>query len=131
MTARKQVVESARVPRIGPYSQAVRVGDLLFTAGQPGIDPRTGAVAGPDFESQARQAFENLRTVLEDAGSSLGQVVRVNCFMADEGAFATLNALFGEYFPTEPPVRSAPVVTLPKGLLFSIDAIAVAGPHGA
>jgi 2-iminobutanoate/2-iminopropanoate deaminase len=123
----KQVVDSTRVPRIGPYSQVVRAGDLLFTAGQPGIDPKTGSVAGPDFESQARQAFENLRAVLEDAGSSLAQVVRVTCFIADPGAFATLNSLFGEYFPTAPPVRSAPVVTLPKGLLFSIDAIAVAG----
>ena len=127
MTARKEIVESTRVPRLGPYSQAVRVGDLLYTAGQPGIDPKTGAVAGPDFESQARQAFENLRAVLEDAGSGLEQVVRVTCYMADAGAFATLNTLFGEYFPTAPPVRSAPLVALPKGLLFSIDAIAVSG----
>jgi 2-iminobutanoate/2-iminopropanoate deaminase len=91
------------------------------------VDPKSGSVAGPDFESQARQAFENLRSVLEDAGSSLEQVVRVTCFMADPGAFPTLNALFEEYFPKEPPVRSTPVVALPKGLLFSIDAIAVAG----
>ena len=125
MTAIKQVVESKRVPRIGPYSQAVRVGDLLFTAGQPGIDPKSGTVAGPDFESQARQAFENLRAVLEDAGSGLEQVVRVTCFVADPAAFAALNTLFAQYFPAEPPVRSTPVVALPKGLLFSIDAIAV------
>jgi 2-iminobutanoate/2-iminopropanoate deaminase len=130
MTARKEVVASTRVPRIGPYSQLVRVGDLLFTAGQPGIDPRTGSVAGPAFEAQARQAFENLRAVLEDAGSSLEQVVRVTCFMADPDAFATLNALFEEFFPKEPPVRSSPVVALPKGLLFSIDAVAVAGATG-
>lgn len=131
MTARKEVVDSTRVPRLGPYSQAIRVGDLLYTAGQPGIDPKTGAVAGPDFESQARQAFENLRAVLEDAGSGLEQVVRVTCFMADPDGFATLNTLFGQYFPTTPPVRSAPVVALPKGLLFSIDAIAVSGrAHG-
>ena len=63
--SRREVLESKRVPRIGPYSQAVRVGDLIFTAGQPGIDPATGAVAGADFESQARQAFANLRAVLE------------------------------------------------------------------
>jgi 2-iminobutanoate/2-iminopropanoate deaminase len=129
VTAKKEIVESTRVPKLGPYSQAVRVGDLLYTAGQPGIDPKTGAVAGPDFESQARQAFENLRAVLEDGGSGLEQVVRVTCFMADAAGFATLNTLFGEYFPTAPPVRSAPVVSLPKGLLFSIDAIAVAGPR--
>ncbi len=124
MTIRKEVVESQRVPRIGPYSQAVRAGGRVFTAGQPGIDPRTGVVAGEDFEAQARQAFANLRAVLEDAGSSLDQVVRVTCFVTDAGAFATLNKLFGEYFPTSPPARSTPVVSLPKGLLFSIDAIA-------
>jgi 2-iminobutanoate/2-iminopropanoate deaminase len=95
------------------------------TAGQGGIHPKTGAVAGGDFESQARQAFANLRDVLEDAGSGLDQVIRVTCFLADASAFSTLNALFTEYFPTSPPVRSAPIVTLPKGLLFSIDAIAV------
>jgi 2-iminobutanoate/2-iminopropanoate deaminase len=127
MTVMKQVVESSRVPRIGPYSQAVRVGDLLFTAGQAGIDPKTGAVAGPTFEAQARQAFENLRAVLEDAGSGMDRAVRVTCYLADPGAFATLNELFAEYFPSAPPVRSAPVVSLPKGLLFSIDAIAAAG----
>jgi 2-iminobutanoate/2-iminopropanoate deaminase len=119
-------VASARVPRIGPYSQAVRVGDLVFTAGQPGIDPRTGQVAGDTFEAQARQAFANLRAVLEDAGSRLERVVKVTCFVTDAGAFGTLNALFEELFPGSPPVRSTPVVTLPRGLLFSIDAIAVA-----
>lgn len=123
----KQVIESARVPRIGPYSQAIRAGDLIFTAGQPGIDPATGAVAGKDFESQARQAFKNLRAVLEDAGSSMERVVRVTCFVADPGAFTTLNELFAEYFPTAPPVRSTPIVALPRGLLFSIDAVALAG----
>ena len=127
MAVTKQVVESSRVPRLGPYSQVVRVGDLLFTAGQAGIDPQTGAVAGPTFEAQARQAFENLRALLEDAGSGLHRVVRVTCYLADAGAFATLNELFAEYFPSAPPVRSAPVVSLPRSLLFSIDAIAAAG----
>jgi 2-iminobutanoate/2-iminopropanoate deaminase len=125
VTIRKEVVESSRVPRLGPYSQAVRAGELIFTAGQAGIDPKTGAAAGSDFESQARQAFANLRAVLEDAGSGLEQVVRVTCFVTDASAFSTLNALFVEYFPSSPPVRSTPVVALPKGLLFSIDAIAV------
>jgi len=122
----EEVVTSARVPRIGPYSQAVRVGDLVFTAGQPGIDPRTGQVAGDTFEAQARQAFANLRAVLEDAGSRLERVVKVTCFVSDAGAFATLNTLFEEFLPGSPPVRSTPVVALPRGLLFSIDAIAVA-----
>lgn len=123
--ARREVLESERVPRIGPYSQVIRVGDLVFTAGQPGIVPATGDVAGPDFESQARQAFANLRSVLEDAGSGLDQVVRVTCYVAQADAFPLLNELFSEHFPASPPVRSTPVVALPRGLLFSIDAIAV------
>ena len=125
MTARKEVVESTRVPRLGPYSQVVRVGDLVFTAGQGGIDPKSGQVAGDDFESQARQAIANLRAVLEDAGSGLEHVVRVTCYLTQADAFPVLNQLFTEYFPSSPPVRSAPVVALPRGLLFSIDAIAV------
>ena len=122
---RKEVVESRRVPRIGPYSQAVVAGDLVFTSGQPGIDPSTGAVAGEGFEAQARQAFANLRAILEDSGSSMEDVVRVTCFVADPNAFATLNALFAEHFPVQPPARSTPLVALPKGLLFSIDAVAI------
>jgi 2-iminobutanoate/2-iminopropanoate deaminase len=125
MTMHKEAVSSSRVPRIGPYSQAVRAGGLVFTAGQPGIDPKTGAVAGPGFEAQARQAFANLRALLEDAGSGMDDVVRVTCFIADPAAFGTLNALFEEFFPAEPPARSTPVVALPRGLLFSIDAVAV------
>jgi len=120
-----EVVESARVPRIGPYSQAIRMGDLVFTAGQSGIDPATGKVAGDSFEAQARRAFANLAAVLEDAGSGLERVIKVTCFITDPAAFATLNALFAELFPNAPPVRSTPIVQLPRGLLFSIDAIAV------
>jgi len=126
MALPSEVIDSARVPRIGPYSQAVRVGALVFTAGQPGIDPATGDVAGDSFEAQARQAFANLQAVLEDAGSSLARVVKVTCFVADPDAFPTLNALFAEFFPMAPPVRSTPLIRLPRGLLFSIDAIAVA-----
>lgn len=121
-----EVINSPRVPRIGPYSQATRVGDLVFTAGQPGIDPATGTVAGDTFELQARQAFANLAAVLDDAGSSLDRVIKVTCFVGDPSAFASLNSLFEEFFPHAPPVRSTPVVSLPRGLLFSIDAIAVA-----
>lgn len=124
MAKPSEVVDSPRVPRIGPYSQAVKHGGLVYVAGQPGIDPKTGAVAGGSFEAQARQAFANLRAVLEDAGSSLDRVLKVTCFVSDASEFATLNALFGEYFPAAPPVRSTPIVQLPRGLLFSIDAIA-------
>ena len=127
MAPRARVVDTPRVPKIGPYSQVMRVGSLLFVAGQPGIDPRTGAAAGETFEAQARQAFANLRTALEDAGSSLDRVVKTTCFVGDGTAFPKLNELYAEYFPSAPPVRSTPIVGLPRGLLFSIDAIAVAG----
>lgn len=125
MALPSEVVQSPRVPRIGPYSQAVRVGELVYTAGQPGIDPATGAVAGDTFEAQARQAFANLAAVLEDAGSRLARVIKVTCFVTDAAAFPVLNTLFAEFFPEAPPVRSTPLVQLPRGLLFSIDAIAV------
>ena len=125
MALTSEVIDSPRVPRIGPYSQAVRVGDVVYTAGQPGIDPASGQVAGDSIEAQARQAFANLQAVLEDAGSSLTRVVKVTCYVADPDAFPALNALFAEFFPIAPPVRSTPLVQLPRGLLFSIDAIAV------
>jgi 2-iminobutanoate/2-iminopropanoate deaminase len=126
MALTSEVIDSPRVPRIGPYSQAVRVGNLVYIAGQPGIDPITGKVAGDFFEGQARQAFANLRALLEDAGSSLERVIKVTCFLADPNAFGTLNALFAEFFPAAPPVRSTPLVQLPRGFLFSIEATAVA-----
>lgn len=122
----KKVIESPRVPRLGPYSQAVQVGDLIYTAGQAGIDPASGKVAGDSFAAQARQAFTNLRALLEDAGSGMDQVIKVTCFITEAEAFGTLNELFVEFFPTAPPVRSTPVVALPRGLKFSIDVIAVA-----
>lgn len=126
MALASEIIESARVPRIGTYSQVVRVGDMVYTAGQPGIDPDTGQIAGDSFEAQARQALLNLKAVLEDAGSSLERIVKVTCYLADASAFTALNTLFAEFFPTAPPARSAPIVELPRGLLFSIDAIAVA-----
>jgi 2-iminobutanoate/2-iminopropanoate deaminase len=128
VTVRQEVVESPRVPRRGPYSQAVRLGELLFIAGQVGLDPSTGALAGTTFELQARQAFENLRAILEDAGSSLDRVLKTTCFLAVPEAFDQLNALYAEYFPLAPPVRSTPVVQLPRGLLFSVEAIAAVAP---
>ena len=124
MTSPLEVVDSARVPRLGPYSQAVCHGGLVYVAGQAGIDPKTGTAAGASFEAQARQAFSNLRAILEDAGSSMDRVLKVTCFVADANEFGTLNTLFGEFFPAAPPVRSTPIVQLPRGLLFSIDAIA-------
>lgn len=106
------------------YSQAVKVGNLLFIAGQPGIDFRTGIIS-TDFETQARQAFENLSIVLQAAGSSLEKVAKTTIWLVDSSNFECLNKLYAEYFPSNPPVRSTPVVSLPKQeFKLSIEAIA-------
>ncbi len=83
MALPSEVIDSPRVPRLGPYTHAVRVGDTIYTAGQAGIDPATGQVAGDSFDAQARQAFANLRAVLEDAGSGLDRVVKVTCYVGE------------------------------------------------
>ena len=119
-------IATADMPKaLGPYSQVVEVGELLFVAGQPGIDPATGVVPEGGFEAEARRAFLNLADVLRVAGSGLDRVAKTTIFLTDAGNFAAMNALFGEFFPTSPPVRSTPIVGLPRGLQISIEAIAV------
>jgi 2-iminobutanoate/2-iminopropanoate deaminase len=106
------------------YSQAVRVGDLVFVAGQPGVEFRSGKTAD-DFETQARQAFENLCIVLRASGSSLRQVVKTTVWLRDAENFDSLNKVYAEYFPANAPARSTPIVDLPKpNLQISIEAIA-------
>ena len=110
-----------------PYSQAVRAGDLLFVAGQAGIDFSSGTVSD-DFDAQARQAFDNLAAVLRAGGSSLRRVIKTTVWLRDASNFDALNKLYAEYFPVDPPARSTPVVDLPKpNLQISIEAIAVLG----
>jgi 2-iminobutanoate/2-iminopropanoate deaminase len=121
-------VESPGMPKVlGPYSAAVRAGDLLFVAGQPGLDPSTGLVPDGGFEAEARQAFVNLRTVVEAAGAGLDRVAKTTVFLGSAEDFPALNQLYAEFFPTAPPVRSVPVVALPRGLRISIEAIAYVG----
>ena len=118
-------VQASDMPTvIGPYSQAYRAGEFLFVAGQPGLDPGTGSVPDGGFEAEARQAFVNLGTVLRTAGASLERVVKTTVFMSGAENFATMNQVFAEFFPTAPPVRSTPIVGLPRGLRLSIEAIA-------
>lgn len=118
-------VTSTTIPHpVMAYSQAVKVGDLLFIAGQPGLDFSSGLIAD-DFETQARQAFENLSMVLRAAGSSLEKVAKTTIWLVDASNFDSLNKLYAEYFPINPPVRSTPVVSLPKKeFQLSIEAIA-------
>jgi 2-iminobutanoate/2-iminopropanoate deaminase len=121
-------VNSPGMPQqLGPYSHAVRAGEFLFIAGQAGLDPATGSVPAGDFETEARQAFTNLRAVVEAAGASLGRVVKTTVFLTSSDDFPTMNQLFGEFFPAAPPVRATPIVALPRGLRMSIEAIAYLG----
>ena len=122
---RTAVATSAAPAALGPYSQAIVAQGLVFCSGMPGIDPATGAV--PDgIEAQTDQALRNLDAVLTAAGSSLSQLVKTTIFYADVEDFAMLNAVYERFMPDPPPARSAPAnVRLPRGLLVSIDAIAV------
>jgi 2-iminobutanoate/2-iminopropanoate deaminase len=120
----KRVIEVPEIKTIGPYSQAVRAGGLLFVSGQPGVDPTTGQAAGPDFEAQIRQVFKNLATVLKAGGSCLDLVVNTTVLISDITNFAVVNSAFAEYFPLNPPARMTMQVPLPNGLLISIGCVA-------
>ena len=121
----RQVVTGPDLPPpIGPYSHAARAGGFVFVSGQPGVNPVTGAVPA-SFGGQARQAFANLATVLRVAGSRPDLVVSTTVLVADQTDFPEMNAVFGEFFPTEPPTRMTMQVPLPRGLLFSIGCTAV------
>ena len=120
----KQVVKVPGLRTMGPYSQAVRSGGLLFVSGQPGVNPSTGEAAGDTFEAQARQVFLNLDTVLKAGGSQLDLVLSTTILIAEMADFPELNRLFAEYFPENPPTRMTMQVPLPKGLLISIGCVA-------
>ena len=123
--AAKEVIQVPGLQAIGPYSHAVRAAGLLFVSGQPGIVPASGEAAGSTFEAQARQAFQNLDTVLRAGGSRLELVVNTTVLLTDVSRFAELNNLFKEFFPNDPPARMVMQVPLPKGLLISIGCVAV------
>jgi 2-iminobutanoate/2-iminopropanoate deaminase len=122
----RQAVSSDRAPAaLGPYSQAIVAGGFIFCSGMAGIDPATGSI--PDgIEAQTEQALVNLAAVLESAGASMADVVKTTIFYADVEDFAKLNEVYARHMPDPPPARSAPAhVRLPRGLLVSIEAIAV------
>lgn len=110
---------------IGPYSQAVRAGGFLFSAGQIGLDPATGELVGPDVESQALRVFANLAAVLAEAGAGFADVVKTTVYLADMADFATVNAIYAEHFETPYPARSTVEAGgLPKGARVEIDVVA-------
>jgi 2-iminobutanoate/2-iminopropanoate deaminase len=122
----RRAVSSERAPAaLGPYSQAIVAGGFVFCSGTAGIDPVEG-VAADGIEAQTEQALENLAAVLDSAGASMADLVKVTIFYADVHDFATINGIYARHMPDPPPARSAPAnVQLPRGLLISIDAIAV------
>ena len=113
-------------PAIGPYSHAVRAGDLLICSGQIPLDPVSGEIVGDSAAQQARRCLENLSAVCEAAGTDLARAVRLTVYMTDLGAFAEVNEVYGSFFPSDPPARVAVEVSgLPKGAQVEIDAIVV------
>jgi 2-iminobutanoate/2-iminopropanoate deaminase len=122
----RRAVSSDRAPAaLGPYSQAIVAGGFVFCSGTAGIDPATGA-PGEGIEAQTEQALRNLAAVLESAGSSMADLVKVTIFYSDVADFGVINEIYARHMPDPPPARSAPAnVNLPRGLLISIDAIAV------
>ena len=110
---------------IGPYSQAIRYGDLLFTSGQIPLDPTTGDMIGTDITQQAEQVMKNLGAVLAEAGTSFDNVVKTTCFLADIADFAAFNAVYGNYITSAPARSCVAVKDLPKGALVEVEVIAV------
>jgi 2-iminobutanoate/2-iminopropanoate deaminase len=125
----KQIIGTADAPKaIGPYSQAVRAGDLLFLSGQIPLDPATGQLVTGDAALQAKQVMTNLGAVLRAAGASFIEVVRSTIYLVDLGDFAKVNEVYGSYFSTEPPARATvQVAALPRGASVEIDMIAYLG----
>ena len=122
----KQAVSSPNAPKaIGPYSQAVRAGQLLFVSGQVPLDPATGQIVAGDIAAQTRRVFDNLGAVLEAGGRSFADVVRTTVFLADMNDFATVNDVYGTYFSEPYPARATvQVARLPKDARVEIDLIA-------
>ena len=128
MTTREPISTDAAPAAAGPYSQAIRAGDLVFTAGQLGIDPASGALVGDDVASQAEQALANLGAILEAAGSGLDRLVKVTVFLADIGDWPAVNEVYGRLVPEPFPARSAfAVKDLPLGARVEIEGVAAVG----
>jgi 2-iminobutanoate/2-iminopropanoate deaminase len=125
----RRVISTEHAPAaVGPYSQAIRAGDFVYTAGQVALDPVSGAVEAVTIEDQTRQVLANLQAVLEAADSGLDRVVKMTIFITDMGDFSAMNAVYAEYFPGPPPARSTVEVSaLPLGVAIEMEAVAVAG----
>jgi len=128
MTTRQPISTDAAPAAAGPYSQAIRAGDLVFTAGQLGIDPATGSLVGDDVASQAERALLNLEAILQAAGCGLDRLVKVTVFLADIGEWPAVNEVYGRLVPEPFPARSAfAVKALPLGARVEVEGVAVVG----
>ena len=122
----KKVISTTKAPAaIGPYSQAIQVGNLVYTSGQIPIDPATGVFVEGGIKEQTRQSLLNVKAILEEAGLTMSDVVKTTVFMDDMNEFADMNTVYAEFFAEPYPARSAVAVkTLPKGALVEIEVIA-------
>ena len=122
----KQVIHTDKAPAaIGPYSQAIQIGQLLFTSGQIPIDPETGALVEGGIQEQARQSLNNIKAILNAAGTNMGAVVKTTVFLQNMDDFAAMNEVYAEFFQEPYPSRSAVQVgRLPKGALVEIETVA-------
>ena len=123
----KQVISTANAPKaIGPYEQAIKVGEFVYASGQIPLDPKTGTVVEGDITVQTRRVLENLKAVVEAAGSSLERAVKATVFLKNIGDFAAMNDVYAEYLGKAKPARSTVAVTeLPRGALVEIDLVAI------
>lgn len=122
----RKVISTDKAPAaIGPYSQAISTGNMVFTSGQIPLDPATGAMVGTNIRSQAEQVMKNLKQVLEAAGSSFDKVVKTTCFLADIADFAAFNEVYAAYITSAPARSCVAVKDLPKGALVEVECIAL------
>ena len=122
----KTVIATPNAPAaIGPYSQAIVCGNMLYTSGQIPLDPATGAVVGDNIRTQAEQVMKNLSAVLAAAGTSFANAVKTTCFLADMADFAAFNEVYAAYFTSNPARSCVAVKSLPKGVLVEVEVIAL------
>lgn len=120
-----EYISTNKAPKaIGPYSQAVKAGNFLFTSGQIPLDPESGEIKGTEIKEQAERVCENLKAVLEEAGSDFSRVIKTTCFLSDMADFAAFNEVYSKYFISKPARSCVAVKTLPKNVLVEVELIA-------
>ena len=122
---KKEIISTTDAPAaVGPYSQAVKIGEFLYTSGQIALDPATGVLAPAEIEAQTEQVMKNLAAVLKAAGYTFDEVIKTTCFLQDMGHFAAFNAIYEKYFVSKPARSCVAAAALPKGALVEVELIA-------